>query len=80
MTIVRKKRTRGFDLPAENVPDIEAHRVRFDAELEKLHAKQGVNSQIFSKDKVANIISTIENYERMTWPVISLLPLFCNAL
>ena len=77
---MRKKRTRGFDLPSENVGEVEAHRIRFDAELDKLHAKQGINSQNFTKEKVTNIISTIENYEQMTWPVIALHHLFSNAV
>ena len=77
---MRKKRTRGFDLPSENVGEVEAHRIRFDAELDKLHAKQGINSQTFTKEKVTNIISTIENYEQMTWPLISSDPFLSIAV
>jgi hypothetical protein len=72
MTTVRKKRTRGFDAPPENVADVDAHKIRFDAELDKLHAKQGYNSQIFTKDKLTKIMATLDNYEQMTWPVIPL--------
>ena len=70
MSTVRKKRCRGFDLPPENVSEVEAHRVRFEAELDKYHANQGPNSQIFTKEKLAKIITTMHNYEQMTWPVI----------
>jgi len=70
MSTVRKKRCRGFDVPPENVSEVEAHRIRFEAELEKYHAKQGPNSQIFTKEKLDTIITTLQNYEQMTWPVI----------
>ncbi len=70
MSTVRKKRSRGFDLPPENAADVEAHRVRFETELEKLIVKQGRNAQIFTRERLNNIISTIENYDKMTWPVM----------
>ena len=70
MGTVRKKRARGFDIPQENVAEIESHRIRFDAHLDVMHAKQGHNSQIFTKEKLAKVISTLENYDQMTWPVM----------
>ena len=34
---VRTKITRSFNLPPDTAANIEAHRIRFDAELEKLY-------------------------------------------
>ncbi len=56
----------------ENVVDVGVHMIRFDVELDKLHAKQGYNSQLFTKDKLEIIMTSIENYEKITWPVIYL--------
>ncbi len=69
MSTVRKTRSRGFDLPQDNGADVEAHKLRFETEREKLVAKQGRNSQIFTKERLSKIISSIENYEKMTSPV-----------
>ena len=68
---VRKKRTRGFDLPPDNPAEVEAHRIRWDAHVEKIHGKQGSNSQIFTKDKINHIIIALHNYDSMIWPVRS---------
>ncbi len=70
MSTVRKKRSRGFDLPPENAADVEAHMLRFETELETVVDKQGRNSQIFTRERLNNIISKIENYDKMTWPVM----------
>ena len=79
MSTVRKKRSRGFDLPQDNAADVEAHRIRFETELEKLVTKQGRNSQIFTRERLNNIITTIEKYEGMTWPVMPLINAIARA-
>ncbi len=66
---VRKKRTRGFDLPADSPAEVEAHRIKWESQLEQFHANQGVNSQIFSSQKINHIISSLLNYNSMPWPV-----------
>ncbi len=66
---VRKKRTIGFAQPPYTEEQVQAHRILWDAQLEALHKKQGPNSQIFTAEKLNQIISTLENYETMTWPV-----------
>ncbi len=67
---VRKKRTRGFDLHADNLAEVEAHRMKWESQLEEFHAKQGVNSQIFSAEKINYIISLLLNSDSIPWPVI----------
>ncbi len=66
---VRKKRTRGFDLPADSPSEVESHRISWDAQLEVFHGKQGINSHIYTREKIDYIISLLLNYESLTWPV-----------
>jgi hypothetical protein len=66
---VRKKRTRGFDLPADSLGEVESHRTSWEAQLEVFHGKQGVNSQIYSQEKIDYMISLLLNYDSLAWPV-----------
>ena len=70
---LRKKRTREKEQPPETAAYVEAHRVVWEAKLEKLHGNMKANTQIFTQEKFKVIISTLANYDSMPWPVTSML-------
>jgi hypothetical protein len=73
-----RKRKRNIDAPPDTVVQVESHRILWEATLEGMVAKKGHNSQIFSKEKINLIISTLERFDFMTWPVRS--PLYSCTL
>jgi hypothetical protein len=66
-----KKRQRGKDVTPESAAQVEAHRLRWEAKVQEIIAGKSTNSQIFSKDKINHIISTLERFDSMSWPVSS---------
>ena len=67
--VVRKKRTRGFDFPPDSPGEVESHRTSLEAQLKVFHGKQGVNSQIYSEERLDYMIFLLLNYDSLAWPV-----------
>ncbi len=66
-----KKRKRVMDVTPESAAQVEAYKVRWEAKLQEIVLAKGTNAQIFSRAKIDQIISALERFDSMSWPVSS---------